>query len=72
MAYTYLTPGEQLALIRPRLADFERRHYEQTINKNTTGVDQAGVDASIAQLDDAIAYLLHEQKTAEAAEKKAK
>lgn len=72
MAYTYLTPTEQLTLIRPRLAEFERRHYEQTLNRNTTPVNQASADAAIAELDAAMAFLLDEQKTAEAAEKKAK
>jgi len=33
--YKYLTAEERLAMLRPRLQDSERQHYEAKLNSNT-------------------------------------
>jgi hypothetical protein len=60
MEYSYLTPQEQLAMLRPRLAEAERRHFDATLSA------EAHPDESIAaQLTsiEAVLTFLHEEET---------
>lgn len=43
MKYDYLTPEEQLAMLRPRIAGLERDHYNLTLDGEVSGTNNERV-----------------------------
>jgi hypothetical protein len=62
MKYLYLTPEEQLAMIRPRIAEAERRHFDVTLSAEGHPESAASLQTQIDSIE-AIVQFLHDEET---------